>query len=471
MYDLENKHYIFKKTSGNSWHIFYSERYGLCYRIHEDKNRGWSTPEVLASDVFPDFDADMDRKNNIHIVYQDTKGNINYIHYDGNSQKSLCILKSKNPYTYRKFLSVIPRETGADILFVVRHNDKCILSHQFVTIDNPSNPKVIDYVMDNEVPYSFTRSNDGTITIFYQMSDGRYLQLGTKRLYPSTMQWGEFTPVTRFNGNCGYPKPITDIKDTMHLCYQRQQNGLFELIYQNKLTDKNIWSPETIIHSSVYPFKRSSLIYLNNRIIIFWIRNSTIFYSYSNVSENNWSKPQRYSLGAIRDIECAKYLSNTIYEQNNIIASEIPASFTRSYKLAFYEDVRTPNEYTPASQIKDLIVESLNTLKNNVDDLKKSITLLDEKLLSLESEKNHFSRELVKISLKLKDLDNVRTQSPVKMEQLEELYKKYSVLDKKIHEISKTIGQDITERDINNNDINDNNINDDDFNDINKETE
>ncbi len=438
MYDLENKHYIFKKTSGNTWHIFYSEKYGLCYRVLE-ANNSWSSPSVLAKDVYPDYHADIDEKNYIHLVYQDNKGNLNYLWHDGTAQTNINILRSKIPYTYKKHVTIIPREAGAEVMFVVKHKESLKLAHQFVTNDKPDNPKVIDYVMNNEMPYSITTSKDGTVTVFYQATDGKYLQLGTRKMYPSSRQWGEFTPVTRHNGNCEYPRPVNDINDLTHLCYQRQQINQYELIYQQKQPDKNVWSPETVIQSSIHPFKKASLAIIDNRVVIFWIRNNIIFFSSSNVEENNWSRTQKYNLSGFKEIECVKYKSNAIYEQDKIISPEIPAVFSRSYKIAFYEDVKTPNESTPPPLLKDLIVESLNTLKNSVDDLKKSVTHLDEKLFYLDSEKEHIKKELVKLSLKMKEVENIKVQSSLPA-QLEFLNQKYKELEEKlsntnVHEI------------------------------------
>lgn len=431
MYNLENKHYIFKKTSGNTWHIFYSEKYGLCYRVLEDSD-SWSTPLILAKDMYPDYYADMDENNCIHIVYQDTGGNLNYLRHDGNVQTNINILRSRTPYTYKKYVSIIPRESGAEVMFVIKDKESLKLAHQFVTKDKPGNPKVVDYVMDDEIPYSVITSKDGTITVFYQVSDGKYRQLGTRKMYPSSRQWGEFTPVTRYNGNCEYPRPVNDANDLAHLCYQRQQAGQFELIYQQKQPDKNIWSPETVIQSSIHPFKKASLAIIDNRVVVFWIRNNIIFFSFSYIEGNNWSRPQKYNISGFREIECVKYKSNAIYEQDKIISPEIPAAFSRSYRIAFYEEVKTPNETTPPPLLKDLIVESLNTLKNNVDDLKKSVTLLDEKLFHMESENEYIRKELVKVSLRMKEIDNLKA-SPALLNQIEKLNIKHRELEDKIN--------------------------------------
>ncbi|HHV60997.1 MAG TPA: hypothetical protein GXX49_12040 [Clostridiaceae bacterium] len=434
MYSPEFKHYIFKKTSGITWHIFFNEKHGICYRTY-DEGTGWSTAELLVKDSLQDYYAELDGKNQIHIVYQDLNGNINYLLHNGNTYTATSVLRSKMPSPYRKSISCIPGENGVNILFTVKHKDSLLLAHQFASLSNPGTPKTIDYVIDGEMPYSFTCSKNGEINVFYQVYDGKFLQLGTKKLNPSTGQWGEFTPITRYNGNCEYPKPLTDNSGTVHVCYQRQQDGQYEFVHQKKEPDKNIWSHETVIQTSGHSFRRAAPVILENNIIAFWIRGNAIHFSYSPIDSDSWSRPQKYSMDGNREIECAKYTTNMIYEQNKIISTEIPVVFSRGYKIAFWEEIKTPDDTTPSSQLKSLIVDSLNALKNSVDDLKKSIALLDERILNLESEKDYIKRELVKLALSLKDMESVKPNYALIHEQIEGLKKKNRELSDKIKKV------------------------------------
>lgn len=437
MYDSNNRNFLLKKSTGTIVHIFFRKKYGICWRKLEE-GYSWTKPSIILDDAYNDFHADIDSNDSIHIVFQDRKGNINYSIIRGNKRDNTIVLNSKSASPYNKYISMNIQQSTIDLFFIIKHKNDQMLSHQIIRDNKPFNPKVIGYVSEDPRPYSYISDRNNT-AVFYQYPDNNLIKLYTKTFDYSKETWYDFAPITEFNGNSSHPKPVMDNSGTIHLCYQKQYRNNYELVYQNRLFNKPDWTPETIIHHSGYPFNEGCAVYVDNKIIIFWVQNNIIYYSSSSDGGNKWSHPQEYIMRRIRDIKCAVFKSNIMYERERIISPEIPVGFTSGLKIAFYNpDISTRK--TSSNQFKNTIVNNLNTFKSSIEEINKTIMVMNNKITVLNKEKDNIQKELVKISVKLEGAGNIKSR-PVMYEQLESLNKKINKTNLQVKKMNDEISK------------------------------
>jgi hypothetical protein len=421
MYNPNRKQFIFKQSTGKVWNLYHDEKLGMCYSTLTKRNT-WTDPIAIHKDVHPPFHADMDFEDNFHILYQDNQGSINYTLMSNEVLKTIPVLQSKQPTPYNKHLYLLPATRNqVHLFFIIEYNNNRMLSHQLLSDGKAGNPKVIDYVTGSSLPYSITTDSSGSIYMFYQVSDGTYLQLGYKKYIPAQRFWSEFIQITKNSCNAEAPRVLTDGKNIIHMCYQRLVQKQFELVYQQKIPDRNLWTREVVLHSSSNSFALSSLASTNNSITAYWVREDIIYHTASGDNGSSWSKPARYSFQAGRQLLCLAYKSNTPHENEHFQAQELPGSFLGGYKLAFQPQGPNTPETISADELKNMIVESLNLLKGNIEDVREALTGLEEKVNSIRSIQETSDRDLVKTSLKINLLENELNQLKTAARQMEGL--------------------------------------------------
>ena len=306
MFNLQNRQFVFRQPNGEVRSIFCDQRQNLCFNTLT--RRGiWSSAAVLHKNVYQSFYADIYQDETCHILFQDNNGNIIYSRLDGQSLKSVTVLNSKVPTAYDKQFCIVPFKNQIYLFYVLQHDNSFMLAYQLLANSRMGTPKIVDYVSGSSVPCSIIYDSNENIYAFYQSYDGKYLQLGFKKFNTAQKHWSDFMPITKYQGNCEYPHALIDSIGIIHLCYQRRTPKLFEMVYQRKDPDKNLWSPEIVVHSSVHSFEKASILQAENRLVIFWVREDVIYYSDSSFTGEGWSKPSRYSNQYGRSLQCISY--------------------------------------------------------------------------------------------------------------------------------------------------------------------
>ncbi|HHV99766.1 MAG TPA: hypothetical protein GXX36_09380 [Clostridiaceae bacterium] len=404
MYSSGKKQFIFRLSSGKTLNLYHDSRLGLCLSLLTKRNF-WTEPVSVQKNADRYFFADIDPEDKIHIVFQDNQGNIFYSCIENESVSTMPILSSKSNSSYDKHFFLIPMRNCVHVFYVLQHSGSYLLSHQMLENDKVLTPRVIDYVTESEYPYSVMLDKSNNLFVFYQSSDGRHLQLGCKKYNPAQGFWSDFAAITRFDGNSEYPRTIMDKDGIIHICYQRCAQKQYELIYQQKIPDRNIWTSECVIHTSASPFRDFSVLCLEGNIIVYWVRDNIIYYSFSKDSGNNWSKPARYNFPAGRQLMCIHYKSNVPYDSAKISVREIPGAFINGIKFAFIEQ-SPETARVSANDLKDMIVDSLNHLKGSVEELEEADRGLARDISKIEMELNKLEKEFVKYTVKLDLLQN-----------------------------------------------------------------
>lgn len=400
MYSSDARQFVLRQSTGDFWNFYHDNRYGICYSTLTKRNN-WINPVSLHKNAYHNFFADMDLEDHFHLLFQDSQGNIHYSYIDKDSINTIPILNSKTPSAYNKHLFLIPAKNSVHIFYVLRRDSSPILAHQILSNGNTNNPRVIDYITEGNKPYSIIQDKAQNIFVFYQSTDGKYLQIGYRKYNSQKKSWSEFNPITRFDGNCEYPEIIIDSNDIMHLCYQRHNQKQFDLVYLQKTPEKNVWSNETIIYSSSHSFENASVFWVNDNVIVFWVREDTIYYSLGSQSGNTWEKPAKYNFPATHKLVCLSYKTNNIYEADKISVKTIPGSLNGGLRFAFYQQPSDNGENLTTDELRTLILDSLKLLKDGLQDLKEEETGIRDDVNQHNNRIDDLEKELVKYSVKL----------------------------------------------------------------------
>lgn len=309
MFNFHNRQYIFRQADGELWNFFYDSSQCLCYNTLTSRGI-WSNAVILHKNVYRYFYAEMDWDGVYHILFQDNNGNIQYSRLDGQSIRTVPVLNSKSPAVYEKHLYIAPLKEHVYLFYVLQHENSFMLAYQALGNTRLGTPKVVDYVSGSNQPCSIIYDHEQNIYVFYQSYDGKYLQLGYKKFNTTQNHWSDFTPVTKYAGNCEYPHAIVDSSGIIHLCYQRRAPKLFEMVYQQKAPDRNLWSRETIVHSSVHSFENASILQSQNKIVVYWVREDIIYYNNGSLDGTGWNRASRHTTQFGRQILCLCYKSN-----------------------------------------------------------------------------------------------------------------------------------------------------------------
>ncbi len=400
MYNSSNKQFVFKDSQGKLWNFYYDINLGLCYSIFS-KRLTWSDPKVIQSEVYNDYYVEIDKQDSFHIVYQDKKGNIIYsLLHQNETAKAIPILTSKAQTLYNKHLSLVVANSSVHIFFMVEHNSTLLLSHQTIVDGVPVAPKKVDNISEITEPYTVLFDTNDDIYAFYHISDSKNNQIGYKKFSIINNIWSEYSQITAFSNNCENPKVVVDRNGIFHICYQRKQEKQYQLVYQQKIPDRNMWTSESILTSSLSSFQEYSMVAIKSSLVVYWIRDDLIYSTSSSDLGAAFSKPMR-GTPLSKQFVCTKFKSNSPYE--HILAHEIPASFVNGFKLMFFNQTLDPESGLNIDEMKAIITTDLTQLKKQVSDLKENQKILTENIRTLSTTQQNMQqmvqKELSKIML------------------------------------------------------------------------
>lgn len=199
-----------KETYGHIWH-FYHNSHGICFCKMKDENiTGYS---VLLPGGRDDFDICIDDSDSMHIVCQNSDGDILYINHFNGSWKKTTVLKSKNKTAYDKDFSIIRVGNWLNLFFCIEYNGNKMLTHKIMD-KNDTTPFVIDCIKNK---YSVSKDSFGNIHILYYSETNK--SWGLKKYVWSKKEWSDFSPVSEIN-DCENAFLFTDSEDKIHILFE-----------------------------------------------------------------------------------------------------------------------------------------------------------------------------------------------------------------------------------------------------------
>ena len=456
MFSFYNRHYIFRQSNGEIRDFYCDSRHNLCSSTLDRKGM-WSEATVLNRNVHQYFYAELDQDSTFHLLFQDNSGNINYSFIEGQAIRTIPVLNNKTPSVYNKQLYIAPLKGSVYLFYVLQHDNSFLLAYQLVSKNKVGTPKIVDYVSASNIPCTVLYDSSQSIYSFYQSYDGKYLQLGYKKFNTSQRHWSDFTPITKYNGNCEYPHGIIDTDGTIHLCYQRRGPKLFEMVYQQKSPDKNLWSTETVLHSSIHAFEKASILQAEDKIVVYWIRDNTIYYSVAPLSGESWSKPARYGSQLGHQFHCVCYKdqietrgSNSSFSMNmgdvslkgdvsSLSPGIYPGIVSNGFKLAFVNADSlvggSPFPQFPPSgrvgvqpsggEIQSMVLGAFKQVQDNIGEIRTGWIEAKKEMAKLTNAYIELTKEINKYSIRLNMLEN-------KINQLNNPYRKIESMPSEI---------------------------------------
>jgi hypothetical protein len=392
MYDINKKHYIIKLSTGKAINIFFKENAGILLSTLNRRSQ-WSEPVILMKGAHPNFSVCVDNSDNIHLLCQDMHGNIVYMYSNNNDWDMEIIIKSKSPSSYDKFLQICFWEGKLLFLFVVEYVGKKILSYQVKDRNDITEPKVIDYVPGNSKPYHLVLGLNNSLYVIYKYIGSKNNQIGYKSFIKESNHWGEFTPVGHFDGDSELLSASADISGSLHILWQKNAFKKYELVYSKYQFPSNSQNKDETLFLDEYSFNNSSIILLEEYIIIYWVKETNIFYCISEDSGNSWSKPSIYQLPGSRALYCMVYKSMLESELISSYVNELPGNYSGGYRLAFAGDYIFKQKIVTVEDFRFKLAGTLDLLSNSLEDLKNKMT-------DLESSRNRMVTEIDKLNIK-----------------------------------------------------------------------
>ncbi len=397
MFDYNRIQYILETSSEKTVNLFYRENIGICVTLLNKKGN-WHPPQVIIKNCQPDFSACLDKKDNINIVYQDKHGNIFHLVHKETGWKKTTLINSKNPSPYRKYFYIWNMDGKIHMSYVLKYSGKNLLSYQSMDSDNNvSNPKVLDYIVYGDIPYIFSE-NGKTALLGYKRPVENKTQLGIKSLEDGR-EWGTFEPISNRSDNSELTSLLLDKKQNIHICLQKVINKRARLIYKNKKINDKKWGNEAVLIENVPSYAKSSMLFVNDIIICYWVSGEDITLCRSFEGSNVWSDIENYEFYGDNAVYCASFLSTDTRKTFCSPFNIIPVKFVGGYKMAFIEDIKEAcRERNENESFK--IMDYLDNVSKNMEDMKKMLTQVISEVNKINAKQNKQAVELEKINLK-----------------------------------------------------------------------
>ena len=152
MYNPEHKQYILKNSFGVSYHVYYESGRGLCIRMLGD-SRVWSRGYVLSDVAINDYSVILDKDDIFHFVFQSMDGRILYGQGRHGQIEIQPILSSKDTTPWKKYVSLLSIGNTVLFFYVVRYQNRNLISMQTYRDGTLSKPMAVDYVSGDHASF------------------------------------------------------------------------------------------------------------------------------------------------------------------------------------------------------------------------------------------------------------------------------------------------------------------------------
>ena len=233
--------YVLLTSAGKYINVFYDEGQGICISVLNRRNR-WTMPQVAVKNCMPWLSACLDEGNNLHIAFQDLRGDIAHMVHRGGAWQRNTVLQAKKPAKYDKHIHVTCEGNVAYLFYVIKHDKDNILSFQTVSEKGAAGrPHALDCIVPGGDAYALCRNGNYVCLGYNRVMEGKTpgggIQ-GVDSLPGTTASWNGKPPGYRWFG-------ITDRKayefialpeEVLHgiSCCRKQGKGAFCISERNE---------------------------------------------------------------------------------------------------------------------------------------------------------------------------------------------------------------------------------------------
>lgn len=408
MFDIGNKQFIFKNSSGRVVNIYHNDKLSICISTLSKRNL-WTEPEYIFKNAFSEFYAYMDANDNYHIICQDSKGNLVYVYSQNAEWHSLPILSSKNPFPDKKHPYITHYDGQPNVFYTITHSNNIMLVHQPVTQKGTQCvPKVIDYVSAKEFSHNIVKDSIGNIYAVYlpalKLSD----YILCKKYSKENGAWAKHASIPIASPEVSAATCVLGKNDTLHIVLRSEIDKKSNIAYFKTNLQGNTIIADNIIYSGKALINYYSILEMPPKIIVYWFTNSAMYYSESADNGNSWSNPSEYYLPiASRYVHCIVYSSNFQPEIGKICCTDLPGILSNGFKLAFVQNALSANaEQSPQNELKTILDENIKTLLSKINILENSFSELRTIFLHSNSKIEYLDKEISKNSIRITMVEN-----------------------------------------------------------------
>lgn len=402
MFSINKKQYLLEFPGGELHNIFYKENSGICLSTF---NGTWRAPSVIAPDALPDFSAVLDGSGSLHILYRSESGGLTLMTEKGGKRYSAAVHTGIQKSDHIRAPGLLATDDKIYILYVLELlGKKTLFCQSYEAGKDVAGPRALDRIKGGTVPYRSAKTEDGRIHVFYRSPGGSYGRPGYRTLDTGREEWGEFIPISMDpedsdSSYCEILSVAADGHHSLHALLQKLSGQKCELVHM-----RLPGGPERLkktLSSSPFSFGNSAILVLNDKLIVYWVRENKIFWSRSQDGGNSWTKPERYDF-IDGPLACFQLLSAPAGRGGSAYLNELPGSFSENCRLAFIDELGYEKEESELmNNYKDSIIGTLKMLSRSIDELNKSINEINDKIKSLEAGSKLLSIEASNQSAKM----------------------------------------------------------------------
>jgi hypothetical protein len=407
MFDIGRRLFILKKACGRVFKIGFTRnneivvnglsREQIWYEPSlpgiRFKENSWGEALLVRRDAHPSFSACIDAKDDIHVLCQDYMKNIVHVQLKSNQEKLSRIISGEGSGTIPNlYPELLPADGGIMLFHMTGVLPDCSIATYRLDLSNGlvrlEGTEAAEYA---RVPYIAVADGARNIYLFYKKRAGSIYSIGYKKYLSDTGLWSSFNKALHCGENSELLSAAVNFRDDVYILRQESGQQGYELICSVKRAGEDNWTDFTISGYARYPYHNSSITALENCIIIYWYMDNSIFFRLSVDSGRTWGKHEIYAFNDSSPLQCIAYRSNMHEEYSGSCINPLPGKIGSGYRLAFI------NEYYPrpgnlvTEELKDSFsrmlgqnAQSMELLKQTVDNLRESLAGLDARLSSIE---------------------------------------------------------------------------------------
>ena len=432
MFNVDRRIYIIRKANGKVYKIgCTSDILTMCSLYREKiwsdpfapvvkyRESFWTEEIVLMRDIHPYFSAYIDKRDNIHLLCSSKAGDLACISLNNNIDRHMQIIGcASSDGINSRYPEIFGAGDKTALCYMTgKLHDRKITMHMQEYDGALSERQITDSAQGGKKPFIIVNDVSQSPYLFYKKEDGAALVAGYRKYMEDSDSWSDFQPVCRCGINNNILSAAIDYKNNIYLIRQINKGRNYDIICTVKFTNRNEYVDCSVFSGSDYPFDNSSILTVENRILIYWVRGNNIFYCLSIDGGYTWDKPRAYEFPDISPLHCISYKSNNPGEYPSSCINLLPGRITNLFRLAFINELCPGRENIILDEMRALFCSfirqhsfELEQVANSITDIDKRLTDLEMRLDSLE-EKFHNDAEKRKTDVKKDTADRKKTDN------------------------------------------------------------
>jgi len=394
MFEGNQKQYILVTSRGETLNLFYNNRLGICLSVLNRLNK-WTTPQVIIKNSLPYFRACIDTHDNIHLLHQDSRGDIIYLVHKGSGWNRFPILTAKSPLDYDKNLYMVLARGRIYIFYTIVYDGKNLLTMQEIAENGaPEKPSVLDYIDMSRGSYCCFYDEEA-IYLAYDRITGNETKPGFRIIYYVDDN-SVFTSISE-KADIHIDAVVKDDSSELYLFCRKKIKEYHEVHFIKWGLKENRLLNDVLLFDKAERNTMPMACIMDGKLLYYHINGNDILYKLSNDGGLTWqprSGPALYSLDNLTLAE----IHYTAENEKSFISSAntVPVRFTlSSYNNILTDLFEQSNRAVAEASRSDSLYESINRLQ-------KFLESIDERITRLEKIQHHHSLELEKAKLESK---------------------------------------------------------------------